>query len=294
MRSGIVTVIGRPNVGKSSLINAVLGKKVAIVSHKPQTTRHRIQGVLHSPEGQIVFVDTPGMHQREAHALNRYMNQTAVAALNEVDLVLFVVEAQRWSADDAAVLAKLEGAKMPVGLVINKIDKLKDKAQLLQEIESHSHRREFAFIVPLSALKRENLEGLVSEIQSRLPEGPALYPEDQLTGHDQGFAAAEIVREKLTRSLHQELPYALTVTVEKFVEEPKFTRIDAVIWVERDGQKKIVIGAGGETLKGIGSAARRDLEKLVGRKVFLKLWCKVKENWSDDPQALKRFGYLSE
>ena len=294
MRSGMVTIAGRPNVGKSSLINALVGRKVAIVSHKPQTTRHRIQGVLNSAAGQIVFIDTPGLHRMQTRALNRHMNETAESALREVDLVLFVVEAARWTDEDEGVLERLRVGKTPVGLVINKVDRIADKTKLLPEIGKLAGRGDFAFVIPLSALKRDNLDGLVREIFARLPEGPALYPPDQIVGHDLSFAAAEIVREKLTRSLHQELPYALTVEVEKLEQEGKITRIEAVIWVERDGQKKIVIGADGATLKGVGSAARKDLERMLERKVFLKLWCKVKENWTDDAAALKRFGLAPE
>jgi GTPase len=294
MRSGMVTVVGRPNVGKSTLVNALVGRKVAIVSHKAQTTRHRIQGVANHATGQIVFVDTPGLHTAEKRKLNRYMNQTAVAALDGVDLVLFVVEAQRWTDEDAAALDRLRRLSTPVALVVNKVDRIKDKARLLGELAELAARFDFAFVVPLSALRRANLEALTGEILQRLPEGPPLYPEGQLTGHDDAFAAAEIVREKLTRSLHEELPYALTVEIEKLEREAKIVRIEAVIWVEREGQKAIVIGADGATLKGIGSAARRDLEQCLGKKVFLKLWCKVKENWSDDPGALKRFGLAPE
>ena len=294
MRSGMVAIVGRPNVGKSTLLNALVGQKVAIVSHKPQTTRHRIQGVLNDKAGQIVFVDTPGLHRQQTRALNRYMNEAAVAALSGVDVILFVVDAQRWTDEDDAVLARLQAGTTPVGLIINKVDRINDKTRLLPTIEQLSARASFAFVVPLSALKRDNIKALVAEILTRLPDGPALYPENQIVGHDQAFAAAEIVREKLTRSLHQELPYALTVEIEKFENEGKLARIEAVIWVERDGQKKIVIGADGATLKGVGTAARRDLEHLLGRKVFLKLWCRVKENWTDDPAALKRFGITPE
>lgn len=290
MRSGMVSVVGRPNVGKSSLVNALVGDKIAIVSHKPQTTRHRIQGVLNAPQTQVVFVDTPGLHRGEKRALNRYMNEAAIAALDGVDLVIFVIEAQRWTDEDAAVLERLRTLSTPVALVVNKVDRVKDKRELLAELAEATARMDFAFVVPLSALKRDNLDALVKEIVGRLPEGPALFPEGQRRGHDDAFAAAEVVREKLTRNLHQELPYALTVEIEKFEREEKLLRIEAVIWVEREGQKAIVIGADGETLKGIGSAARRDLERMLGKKVFLKLWCKVKENWSDDPAALKRFG----
>ncbi len=294
MRSGMVAIVGRPNVGKSSLLNALVGRKVAIVSHKPQTTRHRIQGVLHAQEGQIVFVDTPGLHKVQKRALNRCMNEAAMAALSGVDLVLFVVEALRWTDEDQAVLEKLTGLPTPIGLIVNKVDRVADKARLLPELAQLNRRGNFAFVVPLSAAKRSNLEGLVREIFAKLPEGPPLYPQGQVMGHDERFMAAEVVREKLTRALHQELPYSLTVEVEKFEREQELVRIAAVIWVEREGQKKIVIGAEGEALKAVGSAARRELERSLGRQVFLKLWCKVKENWTDDVQALKRFGLTAE
>lgn len=290
MRSGMVSVIGRPNVGKSSLVNALVGQKVSIVSHKPQTTRHRIQGVLHDERGQVVFVDTPGLHRKETRALNRVMNQAAAGAIHDMDLVLFVVELGRWTEEDAAVLQRLEGLPVPVGLVVNKIDRIDDKEKLLPELQKLAARRDFAFIVPLSALKKSNLKGLVDELFSRLPDGDPLYPEDMVTGNNLGFTVAEVVREKLIRTLHQELPYSTTVEIEDYKREGNLDRIHAVIWVEREGQKKIVIGEAGETLKAIGSSARRDLERMLGRKIFLKLWCKIRENWSDDPKMLKRFG----
>jgi GTPase len=290
MRSGMVAVLGRPNVGKSSLVNALTGHKVSIVAHKPQTTRHRIQGVLHHAEGQIVFVDTPGLHRGGKRALNQMMNEAAAGAVAGVDLVLFVVEAGRWTDEDQAVLEKLAAAPMPVALVVNKVDRIADKERLLPELEKLSARRDFAFVVPLSALKKVNLEPLTREILARLPEGPALYPEDMVVGHDHAFTVAELVREKIIRNLHQELPYATTVEIEDYRRDGALDRVSAVIWVEREGQKKIVIGKNGEALKKIGSAARRELEKILGRKLMLTLWCKVRENWSDDPVALKRFG----
>lgn len=317
MRSGIVTLVGRPNVGKSSLVNALVGRKLSIVSHKPQTTRHAIQGVLHHADGQIVFVDTPGLHLGAKRALNRAMNETAAASLQDVDVVVFVVEAGRWTEEDAAVLERLERVKGPVGLVVNKVDRLADKTRLLPELEAHGARRDFAFVVPLSALRKDNLDALVSEIRQRLPEGPPLYPPDMVVGYDDAFLVTEIVREKLTRTLHQELPYALTVAIEAYeVEAPRkagakgarrgsaqvrrpaegapdarpLHRIRAVIWVERDGQKKIVIGEDGGTLKRVGTSARKELEHLLGARVFLQLWCRVRENWSDDPKALQQFG----
>ena len=294
MRSGMVTIIGRPNVGKSSLLNALVGQKVSIVSHKPQTTRHRIQGVMHLDEGQIVFVDTPGLHRKAPRALNHAMNAAAAGAIHDVDRVLFVIEAGRFTDEDRAVLQRIEGLKTPVGLVVNKIDRVKEKEKLLPELQKLGALRDFAFVIPLSALKKSNLDPLVSEILSRLPEGDPLYPEDMVTGNDAGFTVAEMVREKLIRSLHQELPYTSTVEIESYQREGNLDRIHAVIWVEREGQKKIVIGEGGAQLKQIGTAARRELEHMLGRKIFLQLWCKVRENWSDDPKALKRFGLSGE
>lgn len=293
MRSGIVTIIGRPNVGKSSLLNALVGLKVSIVSHKPQTTRHRIQGVLHHADGQVVFVDTPGLHRIQKKALNRAMNETAASAMHDVDLILFVIEAGRWTDEDEAVLQRLEKFTTPVGLVINKVDKIVDKERLFPELQKLTAKREFAFVIPLSVLKKSNLDALTKELLSRMPEGDALYPEDMVVGHDMSFAISEIIREKLIRNLHQELPYALTVQVQKFEKDGELDRIEAVIMVERDSQKKIVVGEKGNTLKMVGTNARRDIERMTGRKAFLKLWCTVRENWSDDMQALKRFGLSS-
>ncbi|MGH8541788.1 MAG: GTPase Era [Stenotrophobium sp.] len=293
MYSGIVTIIGRPNVGKSSLLNALVGRKVSIVSHKPQTTRHRIQGVLHYDGGQVVFVDTPGLHRLQKKALNRAMNETAASALHDVDLILFVIEANRWTDEDEAVLLRLQSLSTPVALLVNKIDRIADKERLLPELQKLTARRDFAFVMPLSVTKKSNLDQLVKELQKRMPEGDPLYPPDMVTGHDMSFAAAEVIREKLIRNLHQELPYALTVQVQKYEQEGELDKIEAVIMVERDSQKAIVIGDKGNALKQVGISARRDLERMTGRKVFLKLWCSVRENWSDDAQALKRFGLSS-
>lgn len=293
MRSGIVAIIGRPNVGKSSLLNALVGQKVSIVSHKPQTTRHRIQGVLHHEDAQVVFVDTPGLHIVQKKALNRAMNDTAAGAMHGVDLLLFVVDSGRWTDEDEAVLQRLNSFNTPVGLVVNKVDKIEDKEKLFPILEKLAAKRDFAFVIPLSALRRSNLDGLVKELTSRMPEGDPLYPEDMIVGHDTSFAVAEIIREKLTRNLHQELPYALTVQVQKFEADGNMDRIEAVIMVEREGQKAIVIGEKGATLKAVGTSARREIERMTERKCFLKLWCSVRENWSDDMQALRRFGLSS-
>ncbi len=290
-RSGIVAVVGRPNVGKSSLVNAMVGSKVSIVAPKPQTTRHRIQGVLHGEAGQIVFVDTPGLHRKAAKALNKYMNEAAAGSLHDVDVALFVIEAGRFTDGDEAGLEKLRKVEAPVGLVVNKIDKLTDKTALLPLIEKLAKLHAWAFIVPLSAHKGANLGALEEELMKRLPEGPPLYPPDQLSSHDLGFTVSEQVREKLMRQLAEELPYALTVETEKLEREGRLLRASAVIWVEREGQKKIVIGENGAMLKRIGTSARRELEALTGSKVFLKLWVRVKDGWTDDPAALKRFGY---
>jgi GTPase len=294
MRSGMVAVVGRPNVGKSSLVNALVGRKVSIVTRKPQTTRHRIQGVIHRGGGQIVLVDTPGLHLKQGRALNKYLNDTAAGSLPGVDLVLFVVEAGKWNEEDDAVLKRLGRAQAPVGLVINKVDKFGDKTRLLPEIQKHAARRDYAFILPVSALKRDNLDKLGHELLTRMPEGQPLYPGDQVEGQDLPFILSEIVREKLMERLRQELPYVLTVQIDTLEQEAGLTRVEATIWVERENQKAIVIGDKGQALKAVGTAARKDMEARLGGKVFLKLWARSAKNWTDDPQALKRFGYAGQ
>ncbi len=294
MRSGIVAIVGRPNVGKSSLLNALVGRKVSIVAPKPQTTRHRIQGVLHGDDVQIVFVDTPGLHRATPRALNKYMNQAASNSLHDVDVALFVVDADRWTDEDDGVLERLKHVTAPVALIINKVDKFSDKSALLPLLAKLGGLREWAFVMPLSATRGSNVEALAKELSARMPEGPPLYPEGQIVGHDLRFTVSEMVREKLFRALGQELPYALTVETEEMEREGALLKAAAVIWVERDGQKKIVIGEDGAMLKRIGTAARRELEAMLGGKVFLKLWVRVKEGWTDDPKALSRFGYSGE
>lgn len=291
MRSGMVAVVGRPNVGKSSLVNRLVGRKVSIVAPRPQTTRHRIQGVLHRGGDQIVFVDTPGLHRRAQRALNRYMNEAAASALVDVDLILFVVEFGRWTDEDEAMLARIKSGNLPVGLVINKVDRCGDKRELLPVIQRLAAQHGFSFVVPLSATKGENCDALIEELMKRMPDGPPLYPADQVSGQGLDFMVAEMVREKAMRALTQELPYALTVTLDSLEREGTLLKASAVIWIEREGQKKIVIGEDGVMLKRIGSAARRELEALVGGRVFLRLWVRVKGNWTDDPASLKRFGY---
>jgi GTPase len=293
-RCGIAALVGRPNVGKSTLLNALLGRKVSIVSPRPQTTRTRIHGVLTRPGLQIVFADLPGIHSKQPRAINRYMNRTALASLADADVNLFVIEALRWTEEDERALEQLKQAGRPVVLLINKVDRARRKDRLLPFIAELSAKAHFAEIVPLSALKRKNLERLPELIGRYLPESPPLYPPDQITDAGDRFMAAEIIREKLTRRLQEEVPYGLMVEIEGLGEaedEPGKLVVQAVIWVERTGQKPIVIGKGGELLKEIGRAARLDLKQHFGRPVHLELWVKVREGWSDDENALRRFGF---
>jgi GTP-binding protein Era len=293
-RCGFAALAGRPNVGKSTLLNALLGQKVSIVSPKPQTTRTRIHGVLTRPGMQIVFVDLPGIHAKQPKAINRYMNRTALASLADSDVNLFVIEALRWTEEDERVLGELKAAGRPILLLINKVDRAQPRERLLPFIDELSRKADFAEIVPLSALKRSNLDRLPQLIASHLPESPHLYPPEQVTDASDRFMAAEIVREKLTRRLQEELPYGLVVEVEGIGEaedEPGKLIVQAVIWVERTGQKAIVIGKGGELLKEVGREARLDMKRHFGRPVHLELWVKVREDWSDDENALRKFGY---
>jgi len=293
-RCGIAALVGRPNVGKSTLLNALLGRKVSIVSPRPQTTRTRIHGVLTRPGLQIVFADLPGIHARQPRAINRYMNRTALASLADADVNLFVIEALRWTDEDERALAELERAGRPVVLLINKVDRVRPKDRLLPFIAEIGRKADFADVVPLSATRRVNLERLPEIIARYLPESPPLYPPEQVTDAGDRFMAAEIIREKLTLRLQQELPYGLVVEVEGLGEaedEPGKLVVQAVIWVERTGQKAIVIGKGGELLKEVGRAARLELKRHFGQPVHLELWVKVREDWSDDENALRRFGF---
>jgi GTP-binding protein Era len=291
-RSGYVAIIGRPNVGKSTLINRVLGQKLCITSRRPQTTRHRILGIKTTEQGQFIYVDTPGLHSDNKKAMNRYMNRAAASSIEDVDVVLFVVEGLKWTDEDQKVLKRLQNdAKAPVILVLNKADKLADKAALLPQIETLSQQFDFAAVVPISARKGMNTDLLEQEITKLMPEGELIYDEDQLTDRSSRFLAAEIVREKLFRFLGQELPYSLTVEVELFEEDDGMYRIGAVVYVERSGQKSIVIGKKGEQLKLIGKEARLEMEQLFGCKVFLQIWVKVREGWSDNERMLKNLGY---
>ncbi|HEX5755973.1 MAG TPA: GTPase Era [Arenimonas sp.] len=290
-RCGTVAVVGRPNVGKSTLINALVGVKVSIVSPRPQTTRHRLLGIASFEHGQLLLVDTPGIHGDQRKAMNRYMNRAARGSIEGVDAALLVIEAGRWTDDDALAYKALHEAGVPCLLVVNKVDKIADKTALLPFIAELTQRREFAAVHPLSALKGKGLDALVASLLKLMPEAPPAYAEDEITDRSERFLAAELVREQLMLRLGDELPYAATVQVEKFEEDGELLRIAAVIWVEREGQKPIVVGKGGERIKAISTAARIGMEKLFGRKVFLETWCRVREGWSDNEAALKRFGY---
>ncbi|KQZ55958.1 MULTISPECIES: GTPase Era [unclassified Lysobacter] len=290
-RAGHVAVIGRPNVGKSTLVNALVGAKISIVSPRPQTTRHQLLGIATFPEGQLLLVDTPGIHREQKRAMNRMMNRAARGAIEGVDVALLVVRAGQWDDEDSLAFDALRKAGMPVVLVVNQVDRLKDKTALLPYLAKVSDGREFAGVHPISALKRNGLEALVKTVLGYLPEQEALYGEDEITDKSQRFLAGEMVREQLMRQLGEELPYATTVEVEKFEVDGTMLRIGAVIWVERDGQKAIVIGKGGERLREIGSKSRIQMERLFGAKVFLETWVRVREGWSDDEAALRSLGY---
>lgn len=288
---GFVAIIGRPNVGKSTLLNYILGQKISITSRKPQTTRHRILGIKTADNVQTIYVDTPGLHLQAKRALNRYMNRTAVRALQDVDVVLFMIDSLKWQEDDEWVLKKLSSLNCPVLLVINKVDQIEDKERLLPHMQALAEKANFNNVIPISAIQGTNVDKLETLIGSLLPENPHFFPDDQITDASERFMAAEIIREKLIRSLGQEVPYALTVEIEKFKQEEKILHISAIIWVEKMGQKAIVIGKEGSVLKKVGTRARKELEFLFENKIFLQLWVKVKESWSDNERALRSLGY---
>lgn len=290
-RCGFVAVVGRPNVGKSTLINAIVGSKVSIVTPKPQTTRHRILAVYTRNDNQIIFVDTPGLHRGAAKTINRMMNRTAASALADADLILFVSEANRWTVEDQDVLERLKESPVPVIALLNKIDKVHPKEELLSVLSAMSERHTFDEVLPISAKLNDNLDRLVELIPGYLPESPALYPEDMLTDRSESFQIAELIREKLTLLLRQEVPYGLTVEIERLEKEPGGVAINAIIWVERDSQKGIVIGKGGNVLKKVGRSARVELKERLGMPVHLELWVKVKDNWADSERELLRLGY---
>jgi GTP-binding protein Era len=290
-RCGYVAIVGRPNVGKSTLLNRMLGQKLAITSHKPQTTRHTILGVKTRPGGQILFVDTPGMHQRGGGALNAYLNRAARAVLDDVDLVLLVVEAMRWTREDDLAVRRIAAAGTPAMVAVNKVDRVGDKRALLPFLETLAGRHDFREIVPVSALRGRQVERLEELVLAALPEGEPIFPEDQLTDRSSRFLAAELVREQLTQRYGKELPYKTTVEIERFEEQEGRYLIHALIWVEREGQKAIVIGSGGEALKAVATQARIEMQKLFDCPVHLEVWVKVKKSWSSDETALASLGY---
>ena len=289
--SGFVAIVGRPNVGKSTLVNALVGRKVSIVTPKPQTTRHRILGLVNRPNSQLVLVDTPGLHESTRRVMNQYMNRVAISSSQDADVIVFVVEAMNFTDEDLWVWERVRGLKQPLFLVINKIDRVNPRGVLLPFLEDMTQRITASAVVPVSATKSDNLDRLLEIIAARLPVSPPLFPLDVVTDRDEPFHAAEVVREKLTHKLREELPYGINVQIEKFADEEGRIMIDAVIWVERQGQKAIVIGQGGERLKEIGRLARIELNDLWQRSVHLGLWVKVKENWADSESALRQFGY---
>ncbi|TBR40706.1 GTPase Era [Dyella terrae] len=291
-RCGLVALAGRPNVGKSTLLNALIGFRLSIVSPRPQTTRHRILGIATSEAGQILYVDTPGLHRGAKRAMNRSLNRAARSAISEVDLAVQVIEANRWTDEDQALYEALVEQKVPRLLAINKVDLSKDKSTLLPFVADLMEHRSFDDVYYVSALKEKGLKDLEQGILKRLPVQPPVYGDDEVTDRSERFLAAEMVREQLMLRLDQELPYATTVEIEQFKDrDDGVAEIHAVIWVERDGQKAIVIGNGGAQLKAIGTSARRKMETLFERKVFLRLWVKVREGWVDDETMLKKFGY---
>ena len=292
-RCGFVAVVGRPNVGKSTLVNALVGHKVSIVTSRPQTTRQRVVGVATGADAQLLFVDTPGMHRREGKALNRFMNRSARAAVADADVVVLVTEAGRWTEEDEEALARARVPGRPLFLVLNKVDRVKPRAALLPLLQQAAARGDFAAVVPLSAERGENLERLRELLEQAIPAGPALFPAEQWSDRDERFHVAEIVREKLMRRLREELPYGVAVEIERLAESEEGRRLEvrAIVWVEREAHKAIVIGKGGEMLKAVGQAARLELKARFDRPVHLEIWVKVRERWTEREADLKRLGY---
>ena len=292
---GFVAIVGRPNVGKSTLLNELLGQKISITSRKPQTTRHRIMGIHTEGPYQAIYVDTPGLHMEEKRAINRLMNRAATSSIGDVELVIFVVEGTHWTPDDEMVVNKLRDIKAPVLLAINKIDNVTDKSKLLPHLQFLSEQMNFIDIVPMSAEKRINVDTIASIVRKRLPEAIHHFPEDYITDRSQRFMASEIIREKLMRFLGEELPYSVTVEIERFVSNERGGYdINGLILVEREGQKKMVIGNKGSKIKTIGIESRQDMENMFEAKVHLELWVKVKSGWADDERALRSLGYTDD
>lgn len=291
-RSGYAVLLGRPNVGKSTLLNRLLGQKLAITSHKPQTTRHRILGIHSRADGQIVFIDTPGLHDRGGKAMSHYLNRTARSSLQDVDLVMFLVQALVWTAEDERVLTAIKEAGIPAIAVVNKVDTVAPKEALLPFIEELAARYDFVEMIPVSARDGDNIDALADAVMQRLPEGEAIFPDDQISDRSERFFAAELLREQLIRRYHRELPYAVTVEIERFEEEDDGRyNIGAVIWVEREGQRKILLGKGGAAMKETATAARKAMNDFFQTRVHLEVWIKVKKSWSSDEASLVKLGY---
>ena len=290
-RSGYAVLVGRPNVGKSTLLNRLLGQKLAITSHKPQTTRHRILGIKSREDGQIVFVDTPGIHERGNKAMSHYLNRTAHTALIDVDVAVFVVQALAWTSEDERVLSAVVKAGVPTILAVNKVDLVEPKEKLLPFLQTLAERHSFVDVIPVSASRGDNADALMQAVLDRLPEGEPVFPEDQITDRSERFFAAELLREQLIRRYHRELPYAITVEIERFEEDDGRYLIGAVIWVEREGQRAILLGKGGQAMKETATAARKAMNDFFQTRVHLEVWIKVKKSWSSDEAGLSRLGY---
>ncbi len=288
---GYIALVGRPNVGKSTLMNCILQQKLSITSRKPQTTRHSILGIQTKGDYQFVYVDTPGIHQGSKKAMNRLMNKTANAVLSDVDVIAFIVDGTHWEEGDEYILRLIKQSEVPCVLVVNKVDKIVDKSQLLPWLENMSHRHDFVAIIPLSAKTGLQVDNLQAKLQGYLPEGPHLFDDDQFTDRSTRFLCAELLREKIFRLCGQELPYSTTVDIESFKDEENLVRIHALILVDKDNHKRMIIGDKGKKLKEMATSARLDMEKLLGKKVFLQCWCKVKSGWADDERLLKQLGY---
>ena len=293
-RAGFITLLGRPNVGKSTLLNRLVGKKISITSSRPQTTRHRLLGIRTDENTQLIFVDTPGVHISKKRYINRILNKTARSALEGVDIILLMISSEGWTDEDKLALEIASQHKKTLILLINKVDRLKDKSRLLPLLEESAAMHSFAEIIPVSATRGENIDVLNACLISYLPESPQLFPTEQTTDRSDRFYVSEVIREKLFRSLHHELPYALAVEISQFEIKNSLITVDATIWVEKESQKGIIIGKAGANLKAIGSAARKDIEEYFSHKVFLQLWVKVRENWSDNAAMLKSVGYIED
>ena len=290
-KCGFVSIVGRPNVGKSTLVNSILRNNISIVTRKPQTTRNRILGIYTMPEYQTIFVDTPGIHINEKKAINRVMNKTAINAMMDTNLNLFVCDSSYWSEEDEVVLNQLKNARSPSILLLNKIDLIHPKDKLLELISTLSNKHEFSEVIPIMAKNRDSLKSLLSIIPKYLPNSPQLYESEMITDRSRIFITSEKIREKLILQLNQEIPYGLSVEIDKFSEDTKQIRIDAMIWVEKNGQKGIVVGKEGSTLKKIGTSARLDLKNYFKKNIHLNLWVKVKSNWADSKKELISMGF---